>query len=204
MITEMEFYGKRCCTKAFEDLDYTSKERLNALLCRISIPELQQFVVTIMTRNTPDITSFEDAIGVAEMMVDYLTARHLYTPHAPNKAADVLIAASLLHNLFYDRDFCTPEADWTEVYTLRKEFTELAKELVKAGRGAVDMGAFEYTFSLVEAQLGEDMPIAGSRPVRGQTSQDMWEVVWFYYTYMKDTLGAKKPYEEFRATSGEE
>lgn len=201
MITEMEFYGKRGCTNAFEALDYTTKERLNAVVSKISIPELQQFVVTILTRNVPDTTTFEDSVGVAEMMVDYLTARHLYTPLAPNKAADVLLAASLLHNVYYDRDYCNADTDWQEVYTLRKEFTNLAKELVQSGCGAVDMGAFEYTFALVEAQLGEDMPVPGSRPVRGQTSQDMWEVLWFYYTFAKDAADVDLPVGDYKAAT---
>ena len=39
----------------------------------------------------------------------------------------------------------------------------------------------ESAFTFTEAQLGEDMPTVGNRPVNGQNTYFCWEVLWFFY-----------------------
>ena len=79
----------------------------------------------------------------------------------------VMIAAALLHNLFYNGTLHS-------IFLAREKLTSIAKECMVPENGA---GAI---FVAIEAQLGDDMPIDGCRPVPGTPNEllvwSIWEV----------------------------
>jgi hypothetical protein len=117
----------------------------------------------------------KDALAAANIMMQYLTDRKLFNPIAPNKQADTAFAACLLHNVLFDRK---PE-HWKNVFNLREKYMSLGITLAEKYHGSLD--GIEYTFQIVEAQLGELMPVYACHPVAGQVTYLVWEVLWMYY-----------------------
>ena len=117
----------------------------------------------------------KDALAAANIMRQYLIDRKLFNPMAPNKQADTAFAGCLLHNVMFDRK---PE-HWKDVFNLREKYSYLIEELMAKHHGSPDV--IIYTFQIIEAQLGELMPVFACHPIAGQVTYIVWEVLWFYY-----------------------
>lgn len=161
------------------------KKILESVLGRIRIEEVREFVKEVLMHNTPttydELTRRNAALEKTQYLVYYLKARQMYNDMNPNKQTDTAIAAMLLHNLYFDGN----KENWQQVFTARTELKEIADKYTTSA----SYGAFDYIFQIIEAQLGEDMPIPACRPVYGQVTYIVWEVIWFYDHQFKAILG---------------
>ena len=177
-MTEFDLWAETP-SKKFSD---ENVKRFDAALKTITIPEVQQFVVFAVTRKGDEDT-LRDALDIHEMLVDYLTQRHQYNPLMPSKMTDAIFAASLIHNIWFNPSKDTVD-DWLKVYYARENLTKLASEFIVMNRSTAD-GLFDYIFQIIEAQLGEQMPVAACRPMTGNMTYVLWEVIWLYHRYVK-------------------
>ncbi len=157
------------------------QQQLNALeeiLKNFSDPVIAEFVRYVWNDETNkkfNKTRRKNALAAANVMAKYLTDRKLFNPFMPNKQSDTAFAGCLLHNVLFDRD----PAKWKHVFNLREKYMALGVEIANKHHGSLD--GIEYTFQIVEAQLGELMPVYACHPVAGQITYIVWEVLWFYY-----------------------
>lgn len=177
-MTEFDLWAKTP-SKKFSD---ENVKRFDAALKTITIPEVQQFVVFAVMRKGDEDT-LRDALDIHEMLVDYLTQRHQYNPLMPSKMTDAIFAAALIHNIWFNPSKDTVD-DWLKVYYARENLTKLASEFIVMNRSTAD-GLFDYVFQIVEAQLGEQMPVAACRPMTGNMTYVLWETIWLYHRYVK-------------------
>lgn len=158
-------------------LDSYTKE-LEDILSRISIENLKLFCKKVLLDlkypdNDDVLAKYSENIKIANFMIEYLKARRLYNELRPNKQTDAAIVSILLHNVY-----CTGEPeDWQNVFTLRKE-TSAIVEKEYSTPDVLDV--IQYIYQVVESQLGELMPVPANRPVNGQITYMVWEVLWFY------------------------
>ena len=171
-------------------------KRFEKALKKITIPEIQQFTVFgVMKRSNEEELS--DALDAFDVLEDFLIKRRQYNPLCPSKMSDCVFAAMLLHNIWFN-DMEDDVDDWVEVFSARKVMSDLATEFCILNHALAD-GAFDYIFQLIESQLGEDMPVQNCRPVTGQMSYCLWEVLWLYGTYLrhkKDADGNPSHYNQ--------
>lgn len=177
-MTEFELWASILPKKFSEK----NTKRLDAALKTITIPEVQQFVVFAVTRRGSE-DKLSDALDVHEMLLDYLTQRHQYNPLMPSKMTDAIFAASLIHNLWFDPSKDSAD-DWLKVFYARYNMQRLAAEFCIMNHATAD-GLFDYVFQIIEAQLGERMPVAACRPMTGNMTYVLWEIVWLYHRYVK-------------------
>lgn len=157
-------------------------KRFESALQKITIPEIQQFTVFgVMKRSSEEKLS--DALDAFDVLEDFLIKRRQYNPLCPSKMTDCVFSAMLLHNIWFN-DMEDDVDDWVEVFSARKVMSDLATEFCILNHALAD-GAFDYIFQLIESQLGEDMPVQNCRPVTGQMSYCLWEVLWLYGTYLR-------------------
>ena len=156
-------------------------KRLEKALNKITLPEVQQFVVFGVMKKSNE-KKLSDALDAFDVLEDFLIQRRQYNPLCPTKMTDCVFAAMLLHNLWYDD--MGEDDDWIRVFYARKNMTRLATEFCVMNHARAD-GVFDYIFQLIESQLGEDMPVVACRPVTGQMSYCMWEVLWLHCTYLR-------------------
>ena len=158
-------------------------EHFEEALQKITLPEIQQFVVFGVMKHSNE-EKLSDALNAFDVLEDFLIQRHQYNPLCPSKMTDCVFAAMLLHNIWFD-DRAAAEDNWVAVFYARKVMTKLANEFCIMNHALAD-GAFDYIFQLIESQLGEDMPVVACRPVTGQMSYCMWEVLWLFSTYLRE------------------
>lgn len=171
------------------DNDELLAELDEVLNCMSSI-DAQEFTALVLL-NYSNERRIKIAVQAAKVLMSYLTARKMYNPYAPNKQCDTAIMGVLLHNVFYDRTiYVNHIGDWISVFTLRRNTEELAKEFTASN--PQNYGMYDYVYQIVEAQLGEDMKPIGNRPVNGQITYIVWEVLWFYYSFLCQLPTASK------------
>lgn len=170
------------------DFNKETKEKLESILNLLSINEMREFVTTLLEKYGSEY-QLKHSLAAADVLIDYLKARKMFNPLAPNKSTDTAIAAVLVHNLFYDRTLMSNKEvrvdSWMQVFKLRNSTKELRLELGEKNYGVMD--AIDYVYQIVEAQMGEEMPVIACRPVNGQITYIVWEVLWFYYNYLAKT-----------------
>ena len=177
-MTELEIWANTEAKTFSEE----SMKRLDAALKTITIPEVQQFVVFAITRKS-DEDKLCAALDIHEMVLDFLVQRCQYNPLMPSKSSDAIFAATLIHNIWFDPARDTKD-DWLKVYYARYSLMKLATEFIVMNRSTAD-GLFDYIFQIIEAQLGEKMPVVACRPVTGQMTYIFWEIIWLYHHYVK-------------------
>lgn len=159
-------------------------EDLDEILQCISSIDAQEFTALVLL-NYSNERKIKIAVDAAHVLLEYLKSRKMYNPYAPNKQCDTAIIGVLLHNVFYDRTiFVDGVGTWIDVFDLREYTEDLAKEFTMSN--PQDYGMYDYIYQIVEAQLGENMKPIGNRPVNGQITYIVWEVLWFFYTFLYD------------------
>ena len=159
-------------------MDIISNLELDFFLERFADPCIREFVKRVWSDETNKKFTErrrKHALKTAHIMLEFLKARHYYSEIAPNKQADTMIAACLLHNILFDRKV----EHWRDVFILREKYGELALEIAKELQGTPD--GIQFIFQLVEGQLGEEMPVFACHPVPGQPTYYVWEILWIYY-----------------------
>lgn len=188
-MTNIEKWANMPETLSFDKLPDKTLKHIDNLINRISNPYVQQFIIFGLTR-AGDIEKLNNAIRLAEFGIEYFKARGMYNEINPSKQSDTAIAAMLIHNLYYDYDKDKYDESWVKVFDLRKNMSSLAAELY--GYNYKNIDTFEYIYQIVEAQLGEDMPPVGNRPVNGQYTYIVWELIWLYYNWIKPLQNQQK------------
>jgi hypothetical protein len=128
------------------------------------------------------------AIGATLEMIDRLKSLKLISDQINNKQCDMAITACMIHNVFFDRityllleeSECNMEKSLVceRIFAARFKLNEIVQKHINEYTPPL---AFDYVFEIVEAQLGEDTPIQRCRPVQGQPTQILAEVLWWYY-----------------------
>ena len=166
-----------------------TKEQLETALNRISISSIREYAETVLEKHGSE-RQVSISLEIINVLIPYLKARHMYNELSGNKPTDTAIVAVLLHNIFYDRTTLTKDEAlkcWKNVFLLREKTQYIADEFAAKDFNCYD--AIGYVFQIVEAQMGEDMPVIACRPTSGQITYIVWEVLWFYYTYLYQSKG---------------
>ena len=113
----------------------------------------------------------EEANKVLDVMIGMLKKKkQLRTLDEAAVWIDVVIAAGLIHNLFYDGSI-------TSLFKAREVLTDKAKEY------KVPDNAISAMFQTVECQLGDDTPIPGCIPVSSTPNELFAWSCWFAKEY---------------------
>ena len=132
----------------------------------INTPELQDFV-----KKALDVYSNTNKLNIANQVADILLAmlkkRKQITDGENFKPwVEVMIAAALLHNLFYD-------ATLTSLFMAREKLQPFADEC------NVPQNASYSIFQAIECQLGDDTPIESCRPIPSTPNELFAWSCWF-------------------------
>lgn len=159
-----------------EEISSFEKE-VRLLTLRLSIPALKEFTEYILFEKCPinddNAETYKLSVKMAKTMIHYLKARAMYREMSPNKQTDSAIMGTLLHGVYFDGK----EENWRDVFRLREEILK-DPEIVRFDTVETH-DVIEYTCQVVEAQLGEKMPIIQCRPMAGQITYIVWEIIYF-------------------------
>ena len=106
---------------------------------------------------------------VASVCLGLLKKKKLLSTQYANALCDIMIVASLLHNVWYDGSV-------TSLFRAREECLETAKELI-------DPRYVEQIFQTIESQLGDDTPVEKCRPTPSTPIELFSWAVWFVEEY---------------------
>lgn len=167
-------------------LDASYNDCFNMILSYISLDEIKDFIIDAYEAYPmefeEDKKRRQNAINCTFYLIRFLMDKKLLNPLYKNKQADTAIAACLLHNLFFDiSDKRAVAENWLPIFDARIKLGSIAQKHTTQN----SVGAFEYIFQIIEAQCGEAFPIAGCRPVYGQVTYIVWEVIYFFYHQFK-------------------
>lgn len=145
------------------------------LIKRFNIEELADLTVDILNTCT-DEERLERANKVGDLVMFMLEEKGLVKPGVQQTFVDILITSCLLHNIV-DVTF----ENWNVVYEIRKIIMKQAKE----GNYNIPESALEMICDTIEGQLGERMPIKGSRPNPNTPGELFTLAVAIIYRYIK-------------------
>ena len=145
------------------------------LIKRFNIEELADLTIDILNTCT-DEERLERANKVGDLVMFMLEEKGLVKPGVQQTFVDILITSCLLHNII-DVTF----ENWNVVYEIRKIIMKQAKE----GSYNIPESALEMICDTIEGQLGERMPIKGSRPNPNTPGELFTLAVAIIYRYMK-------------------
>jgi hypothetical protein len=134
------------------DLERGNKQY--SIIDRILEPQLEVFVIQAI--NTyGDSEKLEEANKLGDVIIQMLKKKNLISEFDHQSFVDVLLAAALTHNLFFDAKAYYAKADvnWEKIFIARRELVSIALEL------GIPDPVMDALFSTIEAQLGEDMPV---------------------------------------------
>lgn len=136
----------------------------------LKVSEIKDFIEYALTRYGT-IEKLEEANKVLNVMIGMLKKKkQLRTLDEAAVWIDVVIAAGLIHNLFYDGSI-------TSLFKAREVLTDKAKEY------KVPDNAISAMFQTVECQLGDDTPIPGCIPVSSTPNELFAWSCWFVKEY---------------------
>lgn len=155
----------------------TFEKEVRLLTLRLSIPALKEFTEYILFEKCPinddNAEAYQLSIKMAKSMIHYLKARMMYLEMSPSKQTDSAIMGTLLHSVYFDGR----EENWRDVFRFREE---ILKDPEVSKYDTVEThDVIEYTCQVIEAQLGEKMPIVQCRPMAGQITYLVWEIIFF-------------------------
>lgn len=143
------------------------------LIKRFNIEELSDLTVKILNEHSNE-DKLERANEVGELVMFMLEEKGLVKPGVQQSFVDILIASCLLHNIV-DVTFET----WNDVYKMRNIIMEHAEGT------NIPPSALEMICDTIEGQLGERMPIKGSRPNPNTPGELFTLAVAIIYRYKK-------------------
>ena len=139
--------------KKFNELDDNDKLIADYSLIKcFKIEPLANFVVDILNGYSNE-EKLANSNKVGDLLLFLLREKGLLTNDVQQSFVDILIASSLLYNIVD-----VTEEDWNKVYEIRKI-------IMKHSEGAdIPSSALDLLCDTIEGQLGEKMPIKGSKP----------------------------------------
>lgn len=140
--------------KKFNELDDNDKLIADyELIKSFKIEELANLSIDILNEHSNQ-DKLANANKVGDLVLFMLRERGLLTDEVQQTFVDLLIASCLLHNIVEVK-----EENWNDVYKIRNIIMQHAKD-----HPAVPPSAIDMICDTIEGQLGEKMPIKGSRP----------------------------------------
>jgi hypothetical protein len=118
----------------------------------IKIGPLADFTIDVLNKYS-DEEKLHNANEVADLVVFLLRQRNLLTDGVQQSLVDLLLSSCMLYNIIE-----VTEDNWNDVYQIRNIVMEEAKG------HQLPLQALETICDTIEGQLGEKMPIKGSRP----------------------------------------
>ena len=123
------------------------------ILQQIKVQELQDMVVDILNEYS-NSKKLENANQVGDLVVFLLKERGLIREGVHQSFVDLLLSSCLLYNIVK-----VEKENWEDVYMIRKIIYNVSMEYK-----TIPDQALETICDVIEGQLGESMPIKGSRP----------------------------------------
>lgn len=152
-------------------------KELSQYIEKISDERIKDFVTKSISLYG-DTNKLIRANQVAELMIAKFTKGKQYNPDSPQQQAwfELLLAATLLHNLFYDSTL-------TSLFMAREKLWAYGEE------AGLPEQALEPIFQAIEGQLGEDTPVSLCKPGVNSPISVMADCCWF----IEELHGRKKP-----------
>lgn len=145
-----------------KNLDELIKE--NVYLNRMESKPLKDFVLSAY-KKYGTIASFKEANKLISILEKYYTKKKIISDNISPYFFELMETAAFVHNLFTNEH-------WISVFTARDKLYDMAKAAGIKGEHR------EHIFTIVEGQLGEDMPVAGVRPNPNSPVNDFALCCW--------------------------
>lgn len=125
-----------------------------SLIKRMYIEDVAKLTIDVLKEHSDD-AKLACATQVANLLLFMLEEKGIIRDDGPQQTfVDLLLSACLMYNIkSIDKD------NWDEVYSIRKIIYEKSKDYP-----TIPEQALETICDVIENQLGEKMPIKGSRP----------------------------------------
>jgi hypothetical protein len=151
--------------------------------------ELSKYLNTIATSNLKDFATFavttygsrkklKEANAVIDYLEKYYTKKKILAPNVDPTFFDLMKVTCLVHNLFIDDS-------WVSVFKTREVLQDVALNQYK-----ISWENVQHVFSMVEAQLGTDMPVVSCHVKPGTPQDDFVTACWV----VKEYIGREKCY----------
>ena len=116
---------------------------------------------------------FDEAVKVINVITALYTKKKIIADNVNPYFFELMKTAALIHNLFFD-------GSWLSCFMARNKLYDSA---VSAG---IQREHIEHIFTIVEGQLGVDMPVAGVRPNPNSPVDDFALCCWIVKELLKD------------------
>ena len=114
--------------------------------------------------------SLKNADDLSSVILQMLKKRGLLPDGQPRAAyVDIMIAAALLHNLYYLRE------DWTTLFRARQVLYPVGEEI------GIAKSVLDALFQTIEGQLGEDTPVPNVKPIPNTPTDFFATACWIIY-----------------------
>lgn len=148
------------------------KEELQLWLDKFENEPFKKFIQDALTRyGTQD--KFEEAVRLIHVIRALYTKRKIIADNVNPYFVELMETAAFVHNLFFD-------GSWISCFTARDKLYDNA---VAAG---IKQEHVEHIFTVVEGQLGVDMPVAGVRPNPNSPVEDFALCCWITKELLKN------------------
>lgn len=123
------------------------------MLSKFKVPSLANLTIDLLNEYGSK-TKLNNANKIGTLIMFMLKEKNLINDNVQQSFVDLLIASCLLHNIK-----TVSEKNWNEVYKIRDLIAKAKEEYP-----VIPDQAIETICDTIEGQLGEKMPIKGSRP----------------------------------------
>ena len=115
---------------------------------------------------------FEEAVKVITVIRAYYTKKKIIADNVNPYFIELMETAAFVHNLFFD-------GSWISCFLAREK---LYNDALTAG---IQREHAEHIFTIVEGQMGTEMPVAGVRPNPNSPVEDFALCCWIVKTLLK-------------------
>jgi len=118
-----------------------------------------------------------EAHAVANYLVKFYTKKKIITPNADPAFIDLMKVTCFIHNVFGNEP-------WINVFKARESLQDIAIRQFK-----ISWENAQHIFSMVEAQLGTDMPVVACHVKPGTPQDDFVTACWVVKEFNKAEEG---------------
>lgn len=154
--------------KWFDKVPEEHQQNLNL----IQVEEIKDFTIHILNEYG-SAKDYEYANKVTDVLVSMLKHRGLYNDIQHQSFIDVMISATLLHNVF------KAQSNWMNLFAPRCEWSKIATTY------GLDKQVQEALFGTIEGQLGFNTPVRKCIPSQGTPTEIVADAIWFTGEFLK-------------------
>lgn len=148
------------------------KEELQKYLVTFENQPFKKFIEeTLINYGTQQ--KFKESVKVISVMESYYKKKKIIADNVNPYFIELMKTAAFIHNLFFD-------GSWISCFTAREKLYDRA---LIAG---IQREHIEHVFTIVEGQLGSDMPVAGARPNPNSPVEDFALCCWITKELLKN------------------